>query len=263
MTEVLKIDREDNGVVIMTLNRPEHNNAIEETLVGELRDNLRILAKDESIRVLIITGAGENFCNSVEPEWVHQYQNNRVEHGKDPGSKICMIMNLLEQFPAPVIARVNGKAIGTGAGLAACCDIIICQKKSTFAFHEVKFGLAPIASAPHAIQSMGFHQARRWLISGETMTSDLAIQSGLAHILCDDDKLDETVNEQVEHLLKGAPGAQNEIKQWMKTLRVNPDYESVPFQRATGNMFRRCLASSEAKSGIESSINDSAPPWKV
>ena len=262
MSDTLIIETQANHVVWITFNRPEQNNLINRSLATSLRDSLRELAKNKKIRALVLTGAGDHFCQGVDPAWVQNYQSSHVSSQQDPGSEISAVFNELDNFPAPTIARINGNTFGVGVGLAACCDIIVCQKNAHFAANEVQSGLAPIASTPYIMATIGAQQARRWLLTGETSPAEKALELGFAHVCVDAEQLDAAVEEQISHLLLGAPGAQREIKQWIKEITMHGHTESPSYQRAEGVMFKRCLNSKEAQKGIQAMIDNELPPWR-
>ncbi len=262
MSNNLSISQDDRHVVRISFNRPEQSNVIDEATANELRDNLRQLAKDSSIRAIVLTGEGDHFCKSVDPAWIQSYQNNNVDQDNDPGSKIFTILTELDNFPTPVIASIKGDALGVGAAMAACSDIVVCEKQSRFAINEVRAGLAPIASAPYIMSCIGAHNTRRWLLSGDYMSSEQAVSMGLAHINVDSDELDATVENQVETVLKGVTSAQKETKQFIKDICIHGHHESAAFQRSSGVMFKRCLNSKAAKKGINDWIENQEPPWE-
>lgn len=257
----LSITRDDRHVVRISLNRPDEDNAIDKAMANDLRDNLRELAKDSSVRALVLTGEGEHFCRSVDPSWIQSYQNDHIDTENDPGSQIFNVLTELDNFPTPVIARIQGEALGAGAAMAACSDIVVCEKQSRFAINEVRAGLAPIASAPYIMSCIGAHNTRRWLLSGEYMSSDQALTMGLAHISVDASELDATVEEQIEAILEGATSAQIETKRFIKDICIHGHHESASFLRSSGIIFKRCLNSKAAKNGINSWIENKQPPW--
>ena len=261
MADNLSISHDDRHVVRISLNRPEQFNMIDEATANELRDNLRQLSKDPSIRVVVLTAEGDHFCKSVDPAWIQSYQNNNVDQDNDPGSKIFTILTELDNFPTPVIARIQGEALGVGAAMAACSDIVVCENESRFAINEVRAGLAPIASAPYIMSCIGAHNTRRWLLSGEYMTSDQAVSMGLAHINVDSAELDAAVDHQIESILKGVTSAQKETKQFIKDICIHGHHESAAFRRTSGVMFKRCLNSKAAKQGINDWVENQQPPW--
>ena len=261
MTDNLSISHDDRHVVTISINRPEHFNVIDEDTANELRDNLRKLSKDSSIRPMVLTAEGEHFCRSVDPKWIQTYQNNNVDQDNDPGSKVFTILTELDNFPTPVIAAIRGDALGVGAAMAACSDIVVCESHSRFAINEVRAGLAPIASAPYIMSCIGAHNTRRWLLSGEYMTSDQAVEMGLAHINVDAENFEATVADQVDSVLKGVTSAQKETKQFIKDVCIHGHHESAAFQRSSGVMFKRCLNSREAKKGISDWVENKQAPW--
>ncbi len=250
MSDVLLIERSDNGVVRLVLNRPEAQNTFDRSLLMALRDAARELSKDDALRVIVITGAGNHFCGGADLQWVYEQQAKRLEPGKDPGSLINETMSWLSHLPVPVVAQVNGKASGAGAAILGCADVVLAGQSAVLSFPEVRVGLVPAVSAPFLINCVGIHQARRLLLSGESIDAETAQRLGLVHFMVPDATLQSAVDEQVGMLLEGGPHAQRETKTWLRQLTAHDQHESAAFQRVSGQLFRKCLASREAKAGI-------------
>ncbi len=263
MPQYIKIDHPRDHVVQLTLNSPGKENRINDTMIKELIENLRELAEDSSIRVLVLTGEGDVFCGGADVEWIKEAQERVSMPHLDPGSRIIDALHELDIFPRPMIARVNGNAFGAGAGMLACSDIAIAGESVRLAFQEVNFGMVPGAGAIFATKAIGLNQANRWLLTGEEMTAEKAQQIGLIHEVVSDDQLDGEVNRQIDLLLKAGPRAQRETKQLLRELSERDKYQTPAYRTVFGHMFQRCLSSKEGKHGIEAVMNNATPPWAV
>ena len=261
MPEYLSIDRQDNGVARLTLNNKDKGNRFNGTMVNELITALRELEEDHSLRALVITSSGNCFCQGADLEWVKEAQDHSPMPHLDPGSRIIDALHELDSFPRPVVARVNGDALGAGAGLLACSDIVIACESSKIAFHEVTNGLVPGAAAVYVSNVIGMHQAKRWLLTGETMDAAQAHDIGLVHITVPDEELDNAVNAQVDLLLHGGPRAQRETKSLLRQLSDKDKYQSPGYRTGFGSIFQRCLSSKEGKNGIQAAIDNELPRW--
>lgn len=263
MPEYIKMSYPRDRVVELSLSSPGKENRINGQMVKELIDTLRELDDDPSVRVLVLTGEGDIFCGGADVEWIKEAQDHPTMPHLDPGSRIVDALHELDIFPRPVVAKVNGNAFGGAAGMLACSDIAIAAESSQVAFQEVTFGMVPGAAAVFAASAIGINQAKRWLLSGETMTAAKAQEIGLVHEVVADDQLDNEVNRQIDQLLKGGPKAQRETKQLLRQLSERDKYQSPGYRTTFGHVFQRCLSSNEGKRGIESVLNDEEAPWAV
>jgi methylglutaconyl-CoA hydratase len=123
----------------------------------------------------------------------------------------------IDRCPAPVVARIQGYALGGGSGLAACADVAIAASEATFGFTEVKLGIVPAVISPFVLPKIGQH-ARRYFLTGERFDAQTALRIGLVHEVTDD--LDAAVHLVLDQLLSSGPNAVREAK---KLIREQPD----------------------------------------
>jgi len=261
MSEYLSVDHLDNGVVQLTLNNKDKGNRFDNAMVNDLIETLRDLENDHALRVLLIASAGEDFCQGADLEWVKASQDHPPMPHLDPGSRIVDALHELDSFPRPVIIKVNGEAMGAGAGMLACSDIVIATESCRIGFHEINYGLVPGAAAIFLSNAIGMHQTKRWLLTGEPLNGKQAQEIGLVHIAAPEDKIDEVVNEQIDLLLHGGPRAQRETKSLLRQLSDKDKYQSPGYRTGFGSIFQRCLSSNEGKNGIDSAIKNELPRW--
>lgn len=261
MPEYLKLDYPREGVAQLTLTNESQENRFNGTMVKELIETLRELQEDHSLRVLVITSAGDCFCTGAELEWVKDAQEHSPMPHLDPGSRIVDALHELDIFPRPIIARVNGDAFGAGAGMLACCDVVVACESTKIGFPEITYGLVPGAAAIYVADLIGQHQAKRWLLTGETMDATKACDIGLVHVVVKDSELNSTLDKQLDLLLQGGPRAQRETKSLLRQLSDRDKYQSPGYRTAFGSIFQRCLSSKEGKSGIDSAMANQPPRW--
>ena len=261
MSDYLSVDRLDHGVARLTLNNKDKGNRFDGTMVTELIEALRELEDDHSLRVLLVDSSGDDFCQGADLDWVKSSQDHPPMPHLDPGSRIVDALHELDSFPRPVVCKVNGEAMGAGAGILACSDIVIASNSTRIGFHEINYGLVPGAAAIFVSNAIGLHQAKRWLLTGEPLSGEQACNIGLVHIAVPDDELDKTVDEQIDLLLHGGPRAQRETKSLLRQLSDKDKYQSPGYRTGFGSIFQRCLSSKEGKNGIEAAINNVPPRW--
>ena len=207
MYEKLIIDTDPRGVARVTINRPEVSNAFNDALMIELTDAFRGLGTDASVRVVVLTGAGKNFCAGGDIAWM---KGQATQSGDDriAGSKLVADMLwAVNDCPKPVIARVNGAAFGGGVGLACAADVTVATEGAKFSLSEVRIGLIPANIAPFVVRRLGEANARRFGLSGRVFSAAEAVVVGLVHNLVADAELDDAVEAEIAHFLQAAPEA--------------------------------------------------------
>ena len=150
------------GVATVTLNRPELRNAFDDALIAELDGIIVRLARDPAVRALVLTGAGAAFCGGADINWMRRVAGyTKAQNAADAG-RLARMLKRLNDFPRPVVARVNGAAYAGGVGLVCCCDIAVAAAEAVFAVSEVRVGLTPATIAP--ISTLRSAPARRGAI---------------------------------------------------------------------------------------------------
>ena len=204
--------KRDGGVLHATLNRPETLNAIDDTLDRELAQLFIDVADDTETRVLILTGAGRAFSAGGNMDHL-QNSINHPEIFYNSMARNKRVIYALLDCPKPVIAKVNGHAIGLGATLALFCDIIYAVPAAKIADPHVKVGF--VAGDGGAViwpQLIGYARAKEFLLTGDTLTGEEAARIGLINHAVAPEKIDAVVDEMAQRLARGAARA----IQWTK-----------------------------------------------
>jgi enoyl-CoA hydratase len=197
----------DGRVLYATLNRPETLNAIDIAMQDELLALVELAASDAQARVLVLTGAGKAFCAGGDASAVQETIDNPdlFHEGAEKGKKL---IHAILDCPKPVIAKVNGAAMGLGATIALFCDITIAAEHAKIADPHVKFGL-PAGDGGAVIWPalIGFNKAKRYLLTGDAITGVEAAAIGLIDSAVPADALDTTVDMLAQRIANGAPQA--------------------------------------------------------
>jgi len=185
------------GVTILTLNRPEVRNAVDAEMRTALRETLRQVAQDHSIRSLVLTGAGTAFCSGGDVRGMQERQAQEpsaAEAGWRRQHDLHRILSSLHFLDRPTVAAVNGPAFGLGLDLALCCDFIFASERATFSAGFVHRGLIPDGGGMFFLpRRIGLARAKDLIFSGRTVAADEAVAMGLAdHVFAADALLDET-----------------------------------------------------------------------
>ena len=205
----LRVER-DGDVLRVTLARPERRNAFDAQLIADLTE---AFADVGDVRAVVLAGEGETFCAGADIDWQRSAIDLSYEDNVEDALQLYLMCETIDRCPVPVVARIQGFALGGGAGLAACADIAVAASDATFGFTEVKLGIVPAVISPFVLPKIGQH-ARRYFLTGERFDARTALRIGLVHDVTDE--LDATTQAIVEQLLSSGPKAVREAKQLIR-----------------------------------------------
>ena len=207
MYEKLIIKTDLRGVALVTINRPEVSNAFNDALMIELTQAFLALGTDATVRVIVLTGAGKNFCAGGDIAWMKGHATHNRDERIAGSQLVADMLWAVYDCPKPVIARVNGAAFGGGVGLVCAADVTVAAQSARFALSEVRIGLIPANIAPFVVRRLGEANARRFGLSGRVFSASEAAGAGLVHNLAADAELDDAVEAEIGHFLQAAPEA--------------------------------------------------------
>ncbi|MBL8266503.1 MAG: enoyl-CoA hydratase/isomerase family protein [Steroidobacter sp.] len=256
-TAITNID--SRGVATLTINRPEKHNALDGATMGELYDALTKLGSDSNVRVVVLTGAGASFCAGADIGHMRSMLNFTEEQNVADAQVLARLLRKLDEFELPLIARVNGNTFGGGVGLVACADIAIGATPAKFALTEVRLGIVPAAISPYVVEAIGSRQARRLFLTAAPFTATEAQSLGLLHFTAEPEQLDQVVNEQVDHLLRGGPAAVRAAKQLVR--RVAHFHDRDVLGDETARLLARLRVSPEGKEGLSAFLERRKAGW--
>src|SRR5438105_3990738 len=149
--------------------RPERRNAFDAALIDELA---AAFADVGDARAVLLTGDGPSFSAGADVEWMRSSADLSYEENVADALQLRAMLEAIDGCPAPVVARVQGHALGGGCGLVACCDVAIASPDAVFAFSEVKLGIIPAVISPFAMARIGPGAARRYFVTGERFDAE-------------------------------------------------------------------------------------------
>jgi methylglutaconyl-CoA hydratase len=247
------------GVARLTMNRPEVKNAFNEQLIGEICDALGRLNGDTNVRAVVLTGAGDAFSAGGDLNMMRRAGEASAAANKDDARRLAHMLHSIYASPKPVIALVNGPAMGGGVGLTAACDIAIAADTAFFALSEVRLGLIPAVISPFVVQAIGPRQARRFFVTGERFDAETARRLGLIHMAAMPEQLEATLEGVLAGLLKCGPHAIAEAKELIRAVHDRPITDSI--LEETAGRIARLRASAEGKEGIAAFLQKRKPSW--
>ena len=232
------------------MSRPEQRNAFDAALIQELTEAFS--AVGDGVRAVVLAGEGTSFSAGADVEWMRAAVELSYEEKVADARRLRMMLETIDTCPAPVIARVQGHALGGGCGLVACSDIAVASPDTRFAFSEVKLGIIPAVISPFALAKIGAGAARRYFVTGERFDAQTALRIGLVHELAED--LDTAVDGLLEELRSAGPEAARHAK---KLVLERPD------GLATERRIAQRRTSEEGQEGLRAFVEKRRPSWHL
>jgi enoyl-CoA hydratase/carnithine racemase len=217
----LLIDRREGGVVVLTLNNPDRRNALDPPLVGALLRTTSELRSDRTARCVVITGTGKAFCSGADLGALRAEVTAGPMARRDQLSELYRVFLDLRGLPMPVIAAVNGAAIGAGLNLALCCDICIAAESARFGATFVRLGIHPGGGATYLLtRRVGPALAAELLFSGQVIDAERALAVGLINRVVASPGIVDSAVALASVIASNSPQA---VRATKRTLAVTPD----------------------------------------
>jgi methylglutaconyl-CoA hydratase len=243
----LRVER-DGPVLRITLARPDVRNAFDASLIQELAEAFVDVGR---ARTVVLAGDGPSFSAGADVDWMRSSVELSFDENVADANALRRMLEAIDGCSAPVVARVQGHALGGGAGLVAAADIALAGRDAVFAFSEVKLGIIPAVISPFALAKIGPSAARRYFLTGERFDAQAALRIGLVHEVADD--LDAAVDRVVGELLSAGPQA----ARWAKRLvRERPDGSE------TARWIAERRTSAEGQEGLRAFLERRPPRWR-
>jgi len=218
MYETISIETDARGVATLTLNRPDKHNAMSAQMLAELTAAAGQLGADDTVRVVVLTGAGKSFCAGGDLRWMQdQMAADPVARMKE-ARKLAEMLQALNTMPKPLIGRVQGNAFGGGIGMLSVCDVAIGVTGAKFGLTETRLGLIPATIGPYVVARMGEGKARRVFMSARLFDAQEAQDMDLLARVVLPDELDARVEAEVVPYLSCAPRAVADAKALARAL---------------------------------------------
>lgn len=250
---------DDRGIATVLLNRPDRHNAFDEHMIAELSAVFESLSNKQEIKVMILRSNGKNFSAGADLDWMKRMANYGHEENLRDANLLAKMLHTLNYLPFATVARVQGAAMGGGAGLVCCCDIAIASDKASFAFSEAKLGLIPATISPYVVQSIGAQAARRYFLTAERFDATKALSLGMVSEIVAEDTLDTEIEKLVVAILGNSSNAVKSAKQLVFDIE-NQEVTSDLIQM-TSERIADIRASDEGKEGLTAFLEKRKPNW--
>jgi len=242
----LRIEREGD-VLHVTLARPDTRNAFDAALVSELAHAFVDVGK---ARAVVLAGDGPSFCAGADVEWMRASADLSGEENVADANALRRMLDAVDTCPAPVVAVVQGHALGGGAGLVCAADVVIAHEQALFAFSEVKLGIIPSVISPFALRKIGESAARRYFVTGERFDAATALRIGLVHEVVGD--TDGALARVLGELRTAGPRAARHAKRLVLDRPDGPE---------TARRIAERRASDEGQEGLQAFLERRRPAW--
>lgn len=256
MTDVVRLEVDDRGITWITLARPEVRNAFDADLIAQLSAILGHI--DLASRAVVLRSQGGAFCAGADVNWMRGMADFSLEENVADSRALAQMFRALDELPMPLLARVQGAAIGGGCGLVAVADLAVASADATFAFSEVRLGILPAIVSPYVVRKIGFAHATALFTTGIRFDARRAYEVGLVEAVEDPAKLDAKIAFYLDAIVAGGPHAVNAAKRLVREVAGRPaaDVREKTVERIAG-----IRVSDEGQEGLRSFLERRKPKW--
>ncbi len=263
VTEALRVERTGPGGVVarVTLNRPKVHNAFDASLIAELRTTFAALERDSptDLRAVVLAGEGPTFSAGADIDWMRAAMQLDVEGNEQDAMAMADMFEGIDTCPVPVIARVQGAALGGGMGLCAVSDLVIAESGAKFGFTETRLGILPAVISPFVLAKIGESHARALFPGGRRFDALRAQRIGLVHEVVEGaEALDAAVETALADILASGPTAVRAAKAIVREVRGLGHGSS---KWHTARVIARQRTSAEAQEGFAAFTSKRKPGW--
>jgi methylglutaconyl-CoA hydratase len=251
----IRIER-DGGITRLWLARRQARNALNGELIEELTRAFIELAPDT--RAVVLGGDGAAFCAGADLGWMRAGIDRTEGENRQEARVLSAMFQAVDLAPCVVIARVQGAALGGGAGLAACSDIVVADEGARFGFTEVRLGLVPAVISPFVLRRIGAAKARRHFLTGEPFGALEAQRLGLVDELASSENLDGIIAGLTDAVLRSAPGAVTAAK---RLVRVIEGSDEATAHDHAADTIAALRVQPEAQEGMRAFLEKRPPRW--
>ncbi len=257
--DLVQIDSTADGVVFVTINRPEKKNAFDAATIAALHEAFETLHGADRVRAVFIRGAGGTFSAGADLNWMRDAAAWSESDNRDDALGLARMLKALHDVPALTVAVVEGNAMGGGAGIVAACDMAVAVEGARFAFSEVKLGLIPATIAPYVIEAVGARRARQLFLTGNAFDADYAAHAGLIDLVLPEGSVDEFIGMLSDSLTGNAPGAMGDAKRLVNDIAYHKIDTGLLDE--TAKRIARARVSEEGREGVAAFLEKRKASW--
>jgi methylglutaconyl-CoA hydratase len=250
------IDAPRRGVARITISRPERKNAFDAAIIAEITTAAKGIPED--CRAVVLASEGDVFCAGADLTWMKSTAGQSLDANIADSRAMSDMYRSLDELPMPLVIRVQGAALGGGAGLVALADIGVASTAASFGFSEVRVGIMPSVVSPYVVRRIGPGHAGALFLSGIRFDAAHAREIGLVDDVVPPEELDAKVASYLDAIVAGAPGAIRAAKQLVRDVAGRPIAE-VRERTITG--IARLRVSDEGQEGMRAFLERRKPSW--
>ena len=256
---LVRIDSTPDGVVFVTINRPQKKNAFDAPTIAALYEAFETLQGADRVRVVFIRGAGGTFSAGADLGWMRDAAGWSEGDNRTDAMGLAKMLKALHDVPALTVAIVEGAAMGGGAGIVAACDMAVAVEGTRFAFSEVKLGLIPATIAPYVVEAIGARRARQLFLTANIFDADYAAHAGLIDMVLPEGSVEEFISMLTDSLTANAPGAMGEAKRLVNDVAGQKIDHGL--MEDTARRIAHARVSDEGQEGVRAFLDKRKPRW--
>ena len=252
----MRLETDARCVAWITLARPERKNAFDAELIAEL--TAAVGKVDVTSRAVVLMSEGDTFCTGADLAWMKSMVDYGLERNVSDSRALAQMYAALDALPMPLLARVQGAAIGGGAGLVAVADIAVASTEATFGFTEVRLGIIPAVVSPYVVRKVGPGHATVLFVSGIRFDARRAMEIGLVEAVESPEELDAKLALYLDAVVAGGPRAVNAAKQLVRDVAGRPVAE---VRDLTVKRIAELRVSAEGQEGMRAFLERRTARW--
>lgn len=258
MPESVRIE-ESNHVARVSLNRPAVRNALDAEVIAALMDAYRAFGKRADLRAVVLQGEGAIFCGGADINYMRAALDLDQQQNYADALRLSDLFAAIDDCPIPTLAKVQGAALGGGAGLVAVSDIVIAAEDALFGFTEAKLGIVPAVISPFVLRKIGPSHARALFPTAQRFHAERALRIGLVHEVVPPVQLDASVESTLRELASSSPSAARLAKQIAKTVGTLAPADARTW---TAERIAEQRVSKEGQEGLRAFLEKRRPSWE-
>ena len=252
----IRVETDERGVARLVIARPERKNAFDAALIAELISAIARI--DRSSRAVVLQSEGDTFCAGADIEWMRGMAGYSLEQNIADSTALARMFRALYDLEMPLVARVQGAAIGGGAGLVAVADIGVVSTEASFAFTETRLGILPAVVSPYVVRKIGPARATALFVTGSRIDAKRAHEIGLVERVVEPSDLDAAVGRVLEAIRSGGPKAVNAAKRLVREIEGRRIDEVTDL---TVKRIAEIRVSEEGQEGLRAFLERRDPRW--
>ena len=249
----------EQKIASLCINRPKSANAFSGEILVAIKNELKKIAEDGSVRLLLFQSIGKHFSAGADLGWMKESAKMGYEHNFSEAQKLTDMFEQLSNMPMPTIAVVKGAAYGGAVGIVACCDSAVALDNAQFCLSEARVGLIPAVILPYLSRKMQQGQLRRYTLSAKVFGAQEALDCGLVQAVESHETVSEWIIKEAQRILSASPEAQLAYKNLHQVVLSNSNEQS----EATCEAIAKIRATPMGQEGLASFFEKRKPSWSL